>query len=578
MEVKLAKTAGFCMGVRLAMDKVLDLAERARGPLYTYGPLIHNRQAVEMLEGKGVRDMEDDPAAANGTVLIRAHGVPLEEMEALGERGFDVLDATCPHVLAAQSHIERYSAKGYRIVIAGDKEHAEVTGLISRAPDACVVVSTPQEARTVEVAEPLCLLAQTTFNEEVYAEIAGILRERFPKIEVVRTICKATRRRQEEVVRLAAEVEAMVIVGGLHSANTRRLAEIARATGIPSFHVETADDLDVSALAAFRVVGLTAGASTPNWVTRSVLQVLEDLGRPIPHAKWLPWRALALLARSNVYSAVSASALTYASALLLRITPRPYLLLAAFCYVFAVTTLNRIVQGEGDERYLPPRVAFFRHHSRALFALSVLFAGASMWTLGRRSAWWAMALLLFAYLLGIAYSVRLVPAAWQARVRYARLKDVPASKDLFIGLAWVFVCVLVPWLDQKQVAFHAALVPTCVFAFVLAFVTATVVDLTDMQEDHLLGRETLPIVLGERKTQLLLVVVTVGLAAVMAASAAVGWTSALGWFMVACPIYMLVYLWLFLRRLMISDILCALVTNGALLLAGLLALLWRVIQ
>ena len=576
MEVRLAKTAGFCMGVRRAMDKVLAIAEKGDGEVYTYGPLIHNRQAVEMLQSKGVRNLDDCPDAAGGTALIRAHGVPRHEAESLRERGFDVVDATCPHVLASQRRIRRAAAGGRRVVIAGDKDHAEVAGLVSQAPEACVVVSTVGEARAVDVSEPVCLIAQTTFSEGLYAEIAAALRERFPHVEVVRSICRATRDRQDEVLRLAAEVEAMVVVGGRHSANTTRLAELARGTGTPTFHVETPDELDVAALAAFSVVGLTAGASTPNWVTRAVLQALEDVGRPIPHGRWLPWRAIAALVRSNVYSAVAAMSLTYACSRLQGIGyPRRAFMLAAFCYVFAVTMLNRITRSEGEEQYLPPRVAFFRRHARSLLALSLLFAAGSLAALALRDAWRAMGLLVVAYALGIAYSVRLVPKAWLATVRYARLKDVPASKDLFVSLALMFVCVLVPWLGQAPVrAVTPALLIACLFAFVLTFVRSTVVDLADMQEDHLLGRETLPIILGEERTRRLLIEMSVGLAVVLAVGAALGRTSSLGWLLLVCPAAVLVGLRVFLRRIVASDVLCALVSDGVLLLAGLLAWLW----
>jgi 4-hydroxy-3-methylbut-2-enyl diphosphate reductase len=477
--------------------------------------------------------------------------------------------------VASQRHIERFAAKGYRIVIAGDKDHAEVTGLVSRAPDACVVVTTPEEARTVAVTEPAVLLAQTTFSEEQYAEIGRVLRERLPQIEILQSICHATSERQAEVLRLAREVEAMVVVGGKHSANTRRLAELAAGAGIPAFHVEAAEELDLAALAPFRVVGLTAGASTPNWVTRSVLEALKEIGRPASHTRWLPWKALGLLAHSNVYSSLAASALTYAASHLMDIPePRPYLLLAAFCYVFAVTTLNRITQGDGAQD-VPPRVAFFRRHRGPLLTLSLLLAAASMWAFWRRSAWSAMVLLGVAYLVGVAYSVRLVPKAWLSRVRYARLKDVPASKDLFVGLAWVFVCVLVPWLDQQGIEFAAALVPACLLVFVLTFVKATVMDLGDMQEDRLQGRETLPILIGERRTRRLLTGMMVGLAAVLALSAGLGWTSGLGWLLLLCPAYVLAYLRLVPQRVMSSDVLCTLVTDGALLLSGLLALVWE---
>jgi len=576
MEVKLAHTAGFCMGVKLAMDKVLAITEQGRGPVYTHGPLIHNRQAVEMLESQGIRDIEECPDADCGTVLIRAHGVPEEVEKSLRERGFEIIDATCPHVLASQRHIETYAAQGHSILIAGDKDHAEVAGLVSRARGGATVVSTPEEARAAQVRAPVCLIAQTTLNEATYAEIAAIVRERFPRVEVVESICKATRRRQQEVLELAQEVEAMVVVGGLHSANTRRLAEIAESAGIPAFHVETARDLDREALSRFQVVGLTAGASTPNWITRAVLQALKDIERPVPLAEWLPWRLIAALTRSNLYSALAAVALTYASGRLLGIAElRPTFLLVAFCYVFAVTTLNRVAIGEGEEQYLPPRIAFHRRHARPLLAISVLFCAGSLMALQALGAWRAMALLIGAYVVGVAYSVRLVPKSWRDRIRYTRLKDLPASKDIFVALAWMAACVLVPWLGHGS-RFLPALLIACVFAFVLTFVKAIVTDFGDIQEDHLRGRETLPILLGERKTRRLMAELALGLAALLLLGIALRWTPPVGWLLLASPAYILAYLWLFPRRVLASDVLCTLVADGALLLAGLLALAWSI--
>ena len=574
MEVRLAKTAGFCMGVRLAMDKVLTIAEQRRGPIYTHGPLIHNPQAVEMLASKGIRDLEQCPDATCGTVLIRAHGVPREVEEELRARGFDIVDATCPHVIASQRQIERHAAKGYAIVIAGDKDHAEVEGLRSRAGERCVVVSTPEEARSVELQEPVCLLAQTTFSETLYGEIAATLRSRVPNVEVIQSICRATHLRQEEVLELAQEVEAMVIVGGLHSANTRRLAELARSTGKPTFHVETADALDAKALSQFQVVGLTAGASTPNWVTQSVLQALEDIARPVPRAQWLSWRVLAALTRSNVYSAAAAAALTYASCQLLGTEhPSPTFLLAAFCYVFAVTTLHRLALGEEGESYLPPRVAFYRRHARPLLAISLLLCVGSLASLLVMKVWSAAGLLLAAYALGVAYNVRWVPWGRMKRFHLARLKDVPGSKDIFTALAWMATCVLVPWLGEGG-RFAPGVIVACVLAFVLSFVKATAIDLGDMQGDRLLGRETLPILLGERKTRFYMAAMTLTLSFALAAGTSWGWTPSLGWLLLACPAYMLAYLWWFHRHLAASDIVCALVADGALLLAGVVALGW----
>ena len=577
MQVKLAKTAGFCMGVRLAMDKVLALAEKDSGPVYTHGPLIHNRQAVERLEAMGIRDFERCDEATCGTVLIRAHGVPKQVAAELREGGLEVVDATCPRVLASQRKVERRAGEGYSILIAGDRDHAEVVGLVSHAGERCARVSTVEEAEAVELDGPVCLLAQTTFNEALYGQIAEAVRRLHPDAEVVQSICKATHERQSEVRELATEVEAMVVVGGRHSANTARLAELARSSGTPTFHVETADELDVEALAQFTVVGLTAGASTPNWVTRSVLQALEDIGRPVPRVEWLPWRALAALTRSNFYSAMAAVALTYASCQIAGFTPHPVFLVAAFCYIFAVTTLNRVAVAEGDERYLPPRVAFYHRHMRPLLAISLLFGAGSILGLQLIGAWRAMALYALAYLMGVAYSVRLVPERWRRLLRYARLKDVPASKDLFVALAWMVVCVLAPWLQQGGERSPVAVVVACAFAFVLTFVKATIIDLGDMQEDYLQGRETLPIVMGEGRTRRLLVAMALTLGLLLVVTTAVGWTPSVGWLMVACAVYLLVGLWVLYEQVVASDVLCALVGDGALLLAGVLAAGWALL-
>ncbi len=430
------------------------------------------------------------------------------------------------------------------------------------------------EAEALRLDGPVCLVAQTTFNAAVYDAVAEAIRRRHPEADVVHSICKATHERQGEVLALAGEVEAMVVVGGRHSANTTRLADIARATGTPTFHVETAEELDVEALARFTVVGLSAGASTPNWVTRSVLQALEDVGRPVPRVEWLPWRAFAALTRSNFYTAAAAAALTYASCLLAAVRPHPVFLIAAFCYIFAVTTLNRVAVVEGNPSYLPPRVAFYHRHLRPLLAISVLFCAGSLLGLQMIAAWRAMALYVVAYLLGVAYSVRLVPERLRGLFRYARLKDLPASKDLFVALAWMGVCVLAPWLHARVPLTPGVLVAGA-FAFVLTFVKATIVDLGDMQEDRLQGRETLPIVVGERKTRRLLSAMTLAMGLVLAAATALAWTASIGWLMVACTIYLLVALRVLYQQVVASDVMCVLVSDGALLLAGALAVAWE---
>jgi len=518
MEVRLARTAGFCMGVRLAMEKVVALAKSSREPLYTCGPLIHNTQALEMLEALGVRNLEDCPEATAGTVVIRAHGVRKEERAALASRGFRLADATCPNVLASQRKCQEFAERGYAVIIAGDKDHAEVAGLKSYAGERAVVVSTPEEASRLAVSGPACLIAQTTFNEQTYREIADTLRARVGDLEVVESICRATHERQEETRRLAAEVEAMVVVGGRHSANTRRLAEIARASGKPTFHVETPDELDREALARFKVVGLTAGASTPNWLTRAVLQALEEIEPPTTALRSTARRLLDFLVRSNLYSAAAAAAATGGACALAGGCEGPKWLfpLAAFAFILTATTVNRLAPGEAAPRCMPPRLAFYRRHQCKLLLASGAATLAAFAALAAYRNYWSLSLLAVAYAFGLAYSLPVIPGPLSQRLGGARLKDLPASKDILIALGWVTVCVFVPLVSGYEGRWWvAAQVAWLVFA--LAFARAVAMDLRDTQDDYLQGRETLPMLIGPRRARWLMAAV------LLSAVATQGW-------------------------------------------------------
>jgi (E)-4-hydroxy-3-methyl-but-2-enyl pyrophosphate reductase len=271
MKIVLARTAGFCMGVRRAMEIAEKAGRNEETPVYTHGPLIHNAQAVEFLESQGVRAVESVEGLARGRVVIRAHGIPAQEEARLKELGFTTIDATCPRVTASQRRIAQASRKGRSVVLVGDRDHAETVGLAGHASTPVHIISSEAEAREVSVESPFCVLAQTTFNAATYARICAILRERDPSCTVYDSICRATAERQQEARELAADCDALVVVGGRHSANTCRLAEIAREAGKAAFHVESAEELDTEALAGFERIGVTAGASTPAWVTETVI-------------------------------------------------------------------------------------------------------------------------------------------------------------------------------------------------------------------------------------------------------------------------------------------------------------------
>ncbi|MBW2008401.1 MAG: 4-hydroxy-3-methylbut-2-enyl diphosphate reductase [Deltaproteobacteria bacterium] len=265
MRVRLAKTAGFCMGVRRAMELALSEANKSDGPLYTYGPLIHNEQVLDLLESKGVRsvtDLETLRDSARGRIIIRAHGIPPATRKALRASPLEVIDGTCPRVARVQAIIRYYTSKGHTALIVGDPEHAEVVGLVGYAKTSAYVIRHEDEVAGLPELDRVILVAQTTQDEKKYGQVTRKVKERFPDARVFQTICEATRQRQEEVRLLAESVDAVVVVGGYHSGNTQRLAQIARSQGVPTFHVETEKELDKATLARMELIGVTAGAST----------------------------------------------------------------------------------------------------------------------------------------------------------------------------------------------------------------------------------------------------------------------------------------------------------------------------
>lgn len=279
MKVIRARVYGYCMGVRRAVETAIAEAKTGSpGGVFTMGPLIHNPQALESLRelGVGVLDDKNLPQSlAGATVVIRAHGVPPSLVAALAERGARVVDATCPRVRSSQRRAASYSERGYRVFLAGEREHGEVVGVAAYAKD-CIVVASSEEARAaaerLRDASPearTVLIGQTTLTLPEYEAIAQAIAVSFPALERIDSICPATTDRQNSLDDLCDEADAVVVVGGRSSANTRRLYSAAQERGKPSWHVESPDELSAE-LGSFAVVGLTAGASTPDDVIDAV--------------------------------------------------------------------------------------------------------------------------------------------------------------------------------------------------------------------------------------------------------------------------------------------------------------------
>ena len=275
MQIKVAKSAGFCFGVQRAVDTVYEQIEKGVRPIYTYGPIIHNEVVVQDLEKKGVKvlnSQQELEALEEGTVIIRSHGVGRSTYEILQRKNLQCVDATCPFVRKIHKIVKKESLLGKQIVIIGNDKHPEVEGIKGWCYTKAHVLETTEQAEKFELLEsvPLCVVSQTTFNYKKFKDLVEIIdKKRYDRI-VVNTICNATEERQIEARRIAGEVDAMIVIGGSHSSNTQKLFEICRNECRNTYYIQTVHDLNLEVLRSTGLIGITAGASTPKKIIEEV--------------------------------------------------------------------------------------------------------------------------------------------------------------------------------------------------------------------------------------------------------------------------------------------------------------------
>jgi len=570
MKVILAKTAGFCWGVRRAMDAVLEASARGeRGSVQTLGPLIHNPQALELIKRRGVSVAGNPEAVGDGTVVIRAHGIPIQELRGLKERQrkgeLDIVNATCPEVAKVHSRIKKWSPKGYFVVILGTHGHAESVAHQSFAEHGSVIVANMEEARSLTDAQlsKALVVAQTTFTVKDFQAISDYIRGRSGACIVENTICEDTWMRQEEAREIAQAVDYVVVVGGKASSNTKHLAELARALGKPVQYVETASEMDLSAFKGMETVGVLAGASTPTWLVEEVVDVLEQHGGSAHASRFLN-EAFAV----PMKLAVGAGFLTMGVCAWagLPFTWRYPAISAAYALAMYLLTpyldpLGLGSKGPGRARMLERSRKFMVWTSLAALAVAFVLAA----TLGLGS----ILVVGGASLFGLVY---------KRNLRFGKtvvsLKSIPGSKDLLVAVALAVVALALPlWHDGRP--WDARAWAGVLLVCALVFARTTTYNLRDMQNDQILGRETLPILFGRRVTKILLVAC---LAGALAATVAVDFVrpGAHPWLtagiLAVCCAYPAVHLWLFQERFSAGKSRMEPWVETSFYLAGLLAL------
>ena len=277
MKVRVAAKCGFCPGVRNAIsmaEKTLGEAD-LREQVYSLGPIIHNEDVVERLAQTGLRTVGSVDEIDSGTVLIRSHGVSPRELDRLREKGLHIVDATCVLVKRVQQLAKQLEAEGYQVVIIGEENHPEVQGVVGCVDDV-VVVADERDLDRLPQDGKLGIVCQTTQSPAHLGRMLGAIgRGSFRELKVINTLCREAIKRQESAIELCKRVDIMFVLGGLHSANTRRLDDLCKKHNEATFHLQNWDELDKNVLSGKNVAGVTAGASTPNWIIDEFVKCLE---------------------------------------------------------------------------------------------------------------------------------------------------------------------------------------------------------------------------------------------------------------------------------------------------------------
>ena len=276
LKIIVCEGVGFCSGVKRAIKMALAAAGRSSGGVYSLGPLIHNPQVVEKLREVGVTPLKR-LGKGGGELVVRSHGASPKIIKRARDKGYKIIDTTCPFVRSAQKNAERLHRQGYRVVIVGEKTHPEVKGITSHVDKKALVVENSDQAKHLKFGSKVGIIAQTTIPMDTFAGVVGEISKSAREVLVFNTICSETARRQERARALAGRVDVLLVVGGRNSANTSRLKSLCSSICPKTYHVETSDEIEGRWFARGATVGLVAGASTPKWLVENIVDRLKDL-------------------------------------------------------------------------------------------------------------------------------------------------------------------------------------------------------------------------------------------------------------------------------------------------------------
>lgn len=488
------------MGVRSAVLRIVNEINTSGEEIYVHGPIIHNPQTISILEKRGLVTVPEDRPVHGKTVAVRTHGIPRERLREIQGTAARTINLTCPRVANVQAIIRKHSRQGYFTIITGDNDHAEVEGLKSYASSGVIVISDPADAEKLPEAGKYIAVSQTTFDRTLFERIMGVLKARLgDRIISFNTICDSTHNRQEDVAAaLGRGIDALVVVGGRNSANTRRLAELGRERGARTYHVETAEELEPEDFGRNDRVFVTAGASTPGWIINNVLEKLYYIQYRHSNAlvNFLK-KVLEFAVRTNILSAFASFFITGLSAAYAGAVPDYRLAAAASLYIFSMYTFNNFFTIPFLRESNPYKFNLYHRHRYALFSVAVALTALSA-ALMTGYPFPVMAVYFVSVFLGVVYSTPLFKKLVRG-INIAALTKVYNSKTVATSFGWVIITTVLPLLNAGARPEAMAAMALLVFGFI--FMRNILLDLIALQGDLILGRETLPILAGIDKTK-----------------------------------------------------------------------------
>lgn len=579
MRIQIAKTAGFCMGVRRAVDMALDL-NRQKPPLptVTYGPLIHNPQTIDLLNSRGISQVDSIDQVHGGTVIIRAHGISPQERLALEAKGVYIVDATCPRVKRVQALIQKHSIKGDYCVIVGDEDHPEVRGLSGFAQSGGISISSLEEISKLDqipADRKLCVVAQTTQEPEKFEKIVQHLRDQGLILHVYNTICDSTIKRQSEVKSLSQGVDMIIVVGGKRSGNTIRLAQVALEQGVRVRHVETADQVLTTDLDGIRAIGITAGASTPNWQIRTLVEKLRQIDLKTRSGIWPKLRLFAdYTIMTYMWAALGGAGLTLACSALQENKVDFTAAIVTALFVFSMHLINRIQESSGALRFNTPEIAeFYSRHQKMLRAIGG-FAALMSVLISYFLGWVSMIMVMSMIITGILYPLPILVSLPIFGGRWSSLKDIPGSKTPLVSIGWAMSAAIIPSFSGELWAGISSIVISFIFAAGMVFWRTALSDLIDIQGDRIGGRETIPILFGGRATERILNITLLFLSCLLILSSLEAWTSKFGYLLLMNVMIFKFFFDYYKKGHLVDRLLFEGLVDGNFVLAGVVSIIY----